>query len=95
MKKIFGLIMMVLSLVACKEAPTSGYVVGKEFVPAHTTKRFNVVLKMVQVKHHPDKWVVWVADSCCVHSVQVDVTTFDRLKHGQFIRFNDGKWQSE
>lgn len=69
----------------CKESPVSGYVVGKAYVPAHTTSHYDVILKRPMMKHVPDQWIVWVADSCRVHSVHVEKCTFDSLKHGQFV----------
>lgn len=77
--------LMVLCLASCKESPVSGYVVGKAFIPAHTTTHYDNVLKMPQVKRVPDQWIVWVADSCSVHRCHVEKSTFDRLKHGEFV----------
>lgn len=85
MRKVLFAILMVLCLVSCKESPVSGYVVGKAFVPAHTTTQYNVVLKMPQTRSVPDQWIVWVADSCGVRRCHVDKPTFDRMKHGQFV----------
>lgn len=85
MRKVLFAILMVLCLASCKESPVSGYVVGKSFVPAHTTTHYNIVLKIPQSKRVPDQWVVWVADSCRVHRVHVEKSTFDRLKHGEFV----------
>lgn len=85
MRKVLFAILMVLCLASCKESPVSGYVVGKEFVPAHTTTRYNVVLKMPQVQSYPNQWFVWVADSCRVRRCRVDKPTFDRMKRGQYV----------
>lgn len=85
MRKVLFVMLMVLCLASCKESPVSGYVVGKAFIPAHTTTHYNVVLKMPQTKRVPDQWVVWVADSCRVRCVHVEKSTFDRLKHGEFV----------
>ena len=60
-------------------------VVGKSFVPAHNTTNYDVILKKPMVKSVPDQWIVWVADSCRVRSVHVEKSTFDTLKHGQFV----------
>ena len=85
MRKVLFAILMVLCLASCKESPVSGYIVGKEFVPAHTTTRYNVVLKMPQVQSYPNQWFVWVADSCRVRRCRVDKPTFDRMKRGQYV----------
>lgn len=87
--------MMVFFLASCKESPVSGYVVGKSFIPAHTITYYNVVLKMPQTKWNPDEWFVWIADSCGVHSVRVDKSTFDRLNHGQFVTQGNNQWQGK
>nr|DAI81054.1 MAG TPA: Prokaryotic membrane lipoprotein lipid attachment site [Caudoviricetes sp.] len=85
MRKILFAIMMVLFLAGCEESPVKGYVVGKRFIPAHTTTQYNVVLKRPTTTHHSDEWVVWVADSCHIHRVHVDKSTFERLNHGEYV----------
>lgn len=86
MRKVLLLILMVVCLAGCNDNPVvSGYVVGKEFVPAHTTTHYNVTLKMPQVYSYPNQWFVWVADSCRVRRCRVDEATFDRLNRGQFV----------
>lgn len=85
MRKVLFAILMVLCLASCKESPISGYVVGKSFIPAHNTTRYDVILKKPMVESVPDQWIVWVADSCGVHRCHVEKSTFDTLKHGQFV----------
>lgn len=85
MRKVLFAILMVLCLASCKDSPISGYVVGKSFIPAHNTTRYDVILKKPMVNSVPDQWIVWVADSCRVRSVHVEKSTFDTLKHGQFV----------
>ena len=85
MRKVLFTILMVLCLASCKESPVSGYVVGKAFIPAHTKIRYDVILKKPLNESVPDQWIVWVADSCHVHCVHVEKSTFDRLKHGEFV----------
>lgn len=85
MRKVLFAIIMGLFLVGCKESPVQGYVVGKRFIPAHTETHYNVTLKIPTTTHHPDAWVVWVADSCRIHRVHVEKSTFDRLKHGEYV----------
>lgn len=85
MRKVLFSILMVLCLVGCEESPVNGYVVGKRFIPAHSQTTYNVIFKRPMTIHHPDEWVVWVADSCRVHWVNVEKSTFDRLKHGEYV----------
>lgn len=85
MRKVLFAILMVLCFASCKKSPISGYVVGKSFIPAHNTTRYDVILKKPMVKSVPDQWIVWVADSCGVHRCHVEKSTFDRLKHGEFV----------
>lgn len=85
MRKILFAIVMALFLAGCEESPVNGYVVGKRFIPAHTSMHFNVALKQYTTTHHSDEWVVWVADSCHIHRVHVDKSTFDRLKRGEYV----------
>lgn len=85
MRKVLFSILMVLILAGCKESPISGYVVGKRFIPAHNQTTYNVIFKRPMTTHHPDEWVVWVADSCRVHRVNVEKSTFDSLKHGEYV----------
>lgn len=85
MRKVLFLILTGLCLVGCKNSPVRGYVVGKSFIPAHNTTRYDVILKKPMVNSVPDQWIVWVADSCRVRSVHVEKSTFDTLKHGQFV----------
>lgn len=87
MRKVLFAILMVLCLASCKENTISGYVVGKEFVPAHTYTQYNVVLKMPQTRRVPDQFIMWVADSCGVRRCHVDKTTFTRIKNGQFVTY--------
>lgn len=77
--------LMVFCLASCKETLVSGYVVGKKFIPAHTQTHYDVILKKPMVKSVPDQWIVWVADSCGVHRCHVEKSTFDRLKHGEYV----------
>lgn len=46
--------LMVFCLASCKETPVSGYVVGKAFIPAHNTTRYDVILKKPMVESVPD-----------------------------------------
>lgn len=85
MRKVLFIMLMVFCLASCKETPVSGYVVGKAFIPAHNTTRYDVILKKPMVESVPDQWIVWVADSCGVHRCHVEKGTFDRLKHGEFV----------
>ena len=88
MKKtiIWAIIMVaaVFVLTGCESRPVEGYVVGKEFIPEHDRKhRVGAVWK----KHHyPDQWFVFVADSNHVERCRVDWHTFQRLKHGQYVK---------
>lgn len=96
MRKILLFILMVVCLAGCNDNPVvSGYVVGKEYVPAHTTSRYDVALKMPRTRHIPDQWVVWLADSCRINVVHVDKSTFDRMKHGQFVISKGGQYGKE
>lgn len=85
MRKFLFSILMVLCLAGCKESPVNGYVVGKEYIPEHNATHYDVVLMLVRTRHVPDQWIVWVADSCRIHRVHVEKTTFDRLKHGEYV----------
>ena len=85
MRKFVFAILMGLLLASCEQRPIRGYVVGKQFAPAHNITEYNVVLKMPLTRRVPDQWIVWVADSCCVRRCHVDKPTFNRMKHGQFV----------
>lgn len=85
MRRVLFAIIMGLFLVGCEESPVKGYVVGKRFIPAHTETHYNVVLEKPTITHHPDEWVIWVADSCRIFRVHVEKGTFDRLKHGEYV----------
>lgn len=91
MRKVLFSILMVLCLASCKESPVSGYVVGKEHIPAHATSHYDVVMKRTESRNIPDQWIVWVADSCRVRAVHVEKGTFDRLRHGEYVQ-SKGKY---
>ena len=88
MKKIiiWAIIMVaaVLLLTGCESRPVEGYVVGKAFIPTHDKKQ--LIGKVVKARRYPDQWFVWVADSNHVERCLVDCHTFQRLKHGQYVK---------
>lgn len=86
MRKFVFAILMGLLLASCEQRPIRGYVVGKEFAPAHNITEYNVVLNMPLTRRVPDQWFVWVADSSNVRSYNVDSATFNNIRHGDFIR---------
>ena len=86
MRKFVFAILMGLLLASCEQRPIRGYVVGKQFAPAHNITEYNVVLKMPLTRRVPDQWIVWLADSCSVRSYNVDEATFGNVRHGEFIR---------
>lgn len=91
MRKSIILLLSVLcvALTACKDdnrESVQGYVVGKRFIKPHVTVIYNTALKMPMTVFHHEKWLVWVADSCGVHKVNVDSTTFHGLEKGEFVR---------
>lgn len=79
-------ILMGLLLASCEQRPVRGYIVGKQFVPAHNITKYNVILKSAHTRHIPDQWFVWIADSCNVRSYNVDSATFNNIRHGDFVR---------
>ena len=84
-KFVFAILMGVL-LASCEQRPARGYVVGKEYVAAHNVVYRDVATTTLQTRHVPDQWIVWVADSINVRSYNVDSTTFNNIRHGDFIR---------
>lgn len=84
-KFVFAILMGVL-LASCEQRPARGYVVGKEFAPAHNITEYNVILKSAHTRRVPDQWFVWIADSTNVRSYNVDSATFNNIRHGDFIR---------
>ena len=86
MRRLIFAILMGVLLASCEQRPISGYVVGKQFAPAHNITEYNVVLKMPLTRHVPDQWFVWIADSTNVRSYNVDSATFNNIRHGDFIR---------
>lgn len=92
MKRLVIMAIAMLSLVGCDDREVRGYVVGKQFSPARTTFYYNSTLRTTQIRHIPDQWFIWIADSCRVRSVRVDKVTFDRLRRGQFVSQGDDQW---
>lgn len=82
---LFAILIMLL-LAGCSESTICGYVVGKEFIPAHTEMQYDfIIFKRMMPKYHPDAYVVFVADSCCVHRINVDKGAYDRLRNGDYV----------
>ena len=79
------IILMGLLLASCGQRPVSGYVVGKQHVRKHNVVRYNPVLHITEVQHIPERWVVFVADSCRVTPCHVTKETFTMLQKGQFV----------
>ena len=82
------IILMGLLLASCGQRPVSGYVVGKHHVREHNVVRYNPVLRISEVQHVQEQWVVFVADSCRVTPCHVTKETFTRLQKGQFVTAN-------
>ena len=92
MKKIIFLLFAVLILSACSEHKVmDGYIVGKRYIPKHTTIHYNAVTHMNNVHVHHAQYVVWLADSIQVERHNVDDTTFHKLVVGQ--RYKVKEWQ--
>ena len=60
------------------------YVVGKEFVPAHTQLVY--AGKTQYVRYIPDKWFIYVADSTKIERFQVTEKRFLKLKKGKHLK---------
>ena len=86
MRRLIFAILMGVLLASCEQRPVRGYVVGKQFAPAHNITEYNVILKSAHTRHVPDQWFVWVADSTNVRSYNVDSATFNNIRHGDFVR---------
>ncbi len=79
------IILMGLLLASCGQRPVSGYIVGKKHELKHSETHYDVVLKMPITRSIPEKWVVYVADSCGVTPCNVTPETYERLEKGQFV----------
>ncbi|QHN64863.1 hypothetical protein [Bergeyella cardium] len=80
-------VLICLALLSSCEEPevmNSGYVVGKQFVPAHTKHR--LIGKTHYTSHIPDKWFIYVADSTKIERFQVTEKRFLKLKEGQYLK---------
>ena len=90
MKKIlFAIVTIAVLFTGCSEKhPVKGFVVGKQYNPAHTDCTYNVVLKMPQSMYYPAEWVVFIADSIRVHRCLVDYHTFNAMKRGDYVELN-------
>lgn len=79
-----------LAMASCdcgRDKVHSGYVVGKHYEPARTYPYYDVTLHINRVRHIPEKWVVYVADSCRVRRLSVQKSTFDAVELGEYARF--------
>lgn len=93
MRKIAFVLLFVLVFSGCKHREASGYVVGKEYVPSRVYSYYDVIFKMPMVRTTPEAFIVWLADSCGVDTIHVDRSTFNELRHGEFI--NSEQWQRD
>lgn len=99
MKRIVHLMCLVMGLLlaSCGQRPTSGVVVEKKHIPAHNTVHYNPVLHMPQVQHIPERFIVYIGDSCHKAPFNVTQETYERLELGQFVAVKgfETRWQGK
>ena len=94
MKRLFTILSVALMLLVTScggDNTVSGYIVGKKYYPAHTTRHYNPTTHIHSTHHHPESWSLWVADSTAVRRVSVDKATYQSAVKGEMIRLHYGK----
>lgn len=96
MKKFLSIIMcaILILLSGCTQPIKGGYVVGKHYQEARTETRYNVVLHINEVVHHPARWIVYVADSTHVEALNVERSTFESVSVGQYVAITNRVWRA-
>lgn len=83
-----GGILILLVVASCNkvECTVSGYVVGLKHEAMSTYVAENPVTHTLETRCTPESWIVWVADSCKVHKIFVEKSTFQEIHKGDFVR---------
>lgn len=89
---IFLAVALMLLVASCGDGNTvSGYVVGKRHNPVRYYTTRDAVTQTTRIRIIPEMWILYVADSTAVRTVQVDKPTFESAVRGEKIRLRYGK----
>ena len=88
---ICAAIMLLLMSCGDNNKAVSGYIVGKRYTPAHTTRHYNAATHVYSTTHYSESWYLWIADSTDVRCIRVDKETFESAVKGDTINFRDGE----
>ena len=94
MKRLFTILSVALILLATScggNNTVSGYVVGKKHTRARTERIVQPCTHPARIRHIPEAWILYVADSCAVRCVHVDKATYQSAVKGEPIRLRYGK----
>lgn len=90
MKRIFVIICLIMALVGCTNVHKvrQGHVVEKECIPAHNTPYYNLCLKAMMLRHVPEQYFIWLADSVDTCRIQINKSMYDTIRISSYLRLD-------
>ena len=79
-----------MALVGCTNIHKvrQGHVVEKEYIPAHNTPYYNLCLKTMMLRHVPEQYFIWLADSVDTCKIQVNQNRYDTIRIGSYLKLD-------